>query len=134
MRREQNEKYMALTGIDASGKSSVACGIVDDVMREISVAYIGSLGQPSFLARPNDAKTMLYPALSKNCRRIYDEGQRENRDSMILMAFVLHSLICYRFAEPKAIQMGADLIIRDRDPFVDPAVVLASYDKDFFST
>lgn len=131
MSREQNEKYMSVTGIDGSGKSAIALGLVDNLMSKISVAYIGSLGQPSFLARPNDIKTILYPALSKSCRSIYDKGQREDRDPMILMAFVLHSLICHRFAEPTAVNMGADLIIRDRDPFVDPAVVLASYDKDF---
>lgn len=121
---------MSVTGIDGSGKSSVALGLVGNLMNEISVAYIGSLGYPSFLIKPKYTKTIFYPELSNTCRRIYDKGQKEDRDPLILMAFILHSLICHRFIEPKAKKMGANLIVRDRDPFVDPAVVLASYDKD----
>jgi len=131
MTREQESGYMSFTGIDGSGKSAIALGVAKNLMREISVACIGSLGQPSYLTTPNNTNTILYPALSRSCRKLYDEGQREDRDPMILMAFVLHSLICHRFAEPKAVKMGVNLVIRDRDPFVDPAIVLVSYDKGF---
>ena len=80
MPRECNEtKRTSITGIDGSGKSSVAQYIVRIFGSKVPVASIGSLGSPSFITGPSDKKTPLFSSLSRECKQMYNRGQEQDR-------------------------------------------------------
>lgn len=127
---EQSNRFIPLftsvSGPDGSGKTTVSTSSAFELGKTIAVGYIGSVGMPPFFLY-RGKQQMCYQTQTNMVDALYKNAQNKRSPLAVFASLVLHSFVIGRFIEPRLTQMGVQVVIRDRDPFADPAVLSKVY-------
>ncbi len=120
------ENFVSITGPDGSGKSRLAEVVASSLSKDIRIGLIGSIGQAPLIYQ--NSQTLQYlEGTTSAVESLYKAAQRLRNKKVGLISLGLHSVMIGRFAESVLLHKGAEVIIRDRDPFLDPAVLARVY-------
>ena len=121
------EVIAAIAGPDGSGKSSLVNAAGREARRLVLTGVVGSLGDNSSIGYGESKLEPLFPDVTRRIRQVYDLGKHQGNRPVLFAAMVLHSMFTGRVVEPKMQRAGVKLIIRDREPILDPLVLFHTY-------
>lgn len=122
---ESEFKFTSFTGIDGSGKSSTARGVAYAISDICPTGLVGSIDEASLYLWRNISE-ILRPERASQIADLYKKGQGRESYILVMQSLIAHMRLIGMIEEDLK-KKGAQLIVRDRDPFVDPEVIFQIY-------